>query len=67
MRKAFGNSILAGSILALCEQASARAWRNSSPFVGEHRDARTIEHENGRISSKMQTAKSSMNKYETFI
>ena len=67
MRKAFGNSILAGSLLALGEQAAARSWPNSSPFVGEHRDARTIKHENGRVSSKMNTVRGNINKYESFI
>ena len=67
MRKAFGNSILAGSLLALGEEAAARSFRNSSPFVGEHRDARTIQHDNGRVSSQMHAVRSTLNKYESFI
>ena len=75
MRKAFANSALSifgAMVLSMDhQQVSARSsWSgyvNSSPFVGEHRDARTIEHGNGRVTSKMHPVKNAYNKYESFI
>ena len=46
-------------------QADAR--RNTSPFVGEHKHAKTIDHGNGRISSKMTPVAASYNKYENLM
>lgn len=47
--------------------AHARSFVNDSPFVGEHSEARTVQHENGRISSKLNHVKTSFNKYESLI
>jgi len=65
MRKAFGSISVAA--LVAHEAAARHGLRNSSPFVGEHKDARTIEHGNGRVTNKMHTTKASYNKYESFI
>lgn len=35
--------------------------------MGEHKDARTIAHGNGRVTAKMQAKPTSYNKYESFI
>ena len=65
MRKAFGTVSVAAIV---AHEASARGnLRNSSPFVGEHKDARTIEHGNGRVTNKMHPVKTSYNKYASFI
>ena len=55
MRKAFGTITATTGLLALSQEAVARSWVNESPFVGEHYKARTIKHESGRISAKMET------------
>ena len=65
MRKAFGTISMAAIV---AHETSARTnLRNSSPFTGEHKDARTIEHGNGRVTNKMNTVKAAYNKYESFI
>ena len=66
MRKAFG-TISVAAIVATAEAFARSRLPSSSPFVGKHKDARTIEHGNGRVTNKMHTVKAAYNKYESFI
>ena len=61
MRQAFG-TLTAASIIA----AAAKA-RHSSPFVGEHRDAGSINHGEGNVTMKMKPTAAPWNKYESML
>ena len=54
-----------GAITAASLVATAAKARHSSPFVGEHRDASSINHGDGRMTMKMKPTPAPWNKYES--
>lgn len=59
MRKAF-SAIAVASVVA---EARHSRLKSTSPFVGEHKEARTINHGDGRVSAKMHPVAQAINKY----
>ena len=58
MRKAFGTVVAAASVVEA---------KQTSPFVGEHANASTVDHGDGSISMRMKAVRAPYNKYENLI